>query len=124
MFTLVRYSAGTIVRHVQCHKQRTLPTFYTATRAIQSASSSPQDINKKQHLVIALGGNALLKRGEKLNIENQRKNIRDGIKSLSTVLKENKITFVNGNGPQVGLLALQGAAYQKETGTDTMELGK
>ena len=71
---------------------------------------------------MALGGNALLKRGEALNIINQRNNIAEGISSLSDILKNNTITFVHGNGPQVGLLALQGAAYKKETGTDTMDL--
>jgi carbamate kinase len=78
--------------------------------------------NRKQHIVVALGGNALLKRGEKLSVQNQRKNIADGLTSLKDVLKRNKITFVHGNGPQVGLLALQGAAYQKESGAEAMEL--
>ena len=71
---------------------------------------------------MALGGNALLKRGEALNIINQRNNIAEGISSISDILKNNTITFVHGNGPQVGLLALQGAVYKKETGTDTMDL--
>lgn len=66
-------------------------------------------------MVVALGGNALLKRGEPLTVSNQRKNISDGIASLSPVLRHHKITFVHGNGPQVGLLALQGAAYQRQS---------
>jgi carbamate kinase len=92
---------------------------------LASAASSKITRNnkdRKQHIVVALGGNALLKRGEKLNVQNQRKNIADGISSLSSVLKNNKITFVHGNGPQVGLLALQGAAYQHQSGTEAMEL--
>ncbi|KAL7527034.1 hypothetical protein ACHAXR_004184 [Thalassiosira sp. AJA248-18] len=76
----------------------------------------------KQHIVVALGGNALLKRGEDMNIANQRKNIAEGISSLSDILKNNTITFVHGNGPQVGLLALQGAAYKKETGSESIDL--
>ena len=65
-----------------------------------SASASASKNNGKQHIVVALGGNALLKRGEPLTVDNQRKNIRDGIKSLSSVLKSNTFTFVHGNGPQ------------------------
>jgi len=79
-------------------------------------------IHNKQHLVIALGGNALLKRGDPLTVENQRKNIADGVSSLLPILKENTVTIVHGNGPQVGLLALQGAAFQKESGVVPMRL--
>ena len=76
----------------------------------------------KPHIVVALGGNALLKRKEKMTIDNQRKNIDEGIKSLKGLLSENTVTIVHGNGPQVGLLSLEGAAYQKETGLEPMTL--
>jgi hypothetical protein len=52
------------------------------------------------HIVIALGGNALLKRGEKMTISNQRQNIRDGMKSLADIVSKYKTTIVHGNGPQ------------------------
>lgn len=86
------------------------------------SSSMPPTKNVKQHIVIALGGNALLKRGEPLTVQNQRKNIQDGISSLSGIIKNNTVTIVHGNGPQVGLLALEGAAYQQKTGANPMEL--
>ena len=121
MFPLATTQTGVMLHHLQCHHRLLAPSLYHAARSLSSSISSKQ-VNKQQHIVVALGGNALLKRGEKLNVLNQRKNIADGINSLSNVLKNNKITFVHGNGPQVGLLALQGAAYQKQSGTKAMEL--
>lgn len=125
MFALAKTHVGVMVHHLQIHHRLLAPSLYHAARSLSSTVSlhtDLQQIDKQQHIVVALGGNALLKRGEKLNVLNQRKNIADGIDSLSNVLKHNKITFVHGNGPQVGLLALQGAAYQKQSGTEAMEL--
>jgi carbamate kinase len=66
-------------------------------------------------IVIALGGNALLKRGEPLTIENQRANTKIAAKSIAEVIAAgHKVIITHGNGPQVGLLALQGAAYKQE----------
>lgn len=66
-------------------------------------------------IVIALGGNALLKRGEPLTIENQRANTRVAAKSIAEVIAAgHQVIITHGNGPQVGLLALQGAAYKPE----------
>ena len=64
-------------------------------------------------LLIALGGNALLKRGEPLSASNQRQNIRIATQQISQVADGNELIITHGNGPQVGLLALQGAAYQQ-----------
>ena len=64
-------------------------------------------------IVTALGGNALLKRGEAMSAENQRRNIRIAAASLAPVAREHDLVVGHGNGPQVGLLALQGAAYDK-----------
>lgn len=75
-----------------------------------------------QHLVLALGGNALLKRKQDMTIGNQRQNIREGMQSLKGILNENVVTLVHGNGPQVGLLVLEGAAYEKEAGLPQMQL--
>jgi carbamate kinase len=63
-------------------------------------------------IVVALGGNALLKRGEAMTHENQRANIRVAAQALAPVAKEHQLVLAHGNGPQVGLLALQAAAYK------------
>jgi carbamate kinase len=62
-------------------------------------------------VVVALGGNALLKRGEPMTAENQRVNVRSAAPALAAVAKEHQLVLSHGNGPQVGLLALQAAAY-------------
>ena len=62
-------------------------------------------------VVAALGGNALLRRGEPLTAENQRANARVACKALAPVALEHELVISHGNGPQVGLLALQGSAY-------------
>jgi carbamate kinase len=64
-------------------------------------------------IVTALGGNALLRRGEAMTAENQRRNVQIAAKSLAPVAMEHDLVVGHGNGPQVGLLALQGAAYDK-----------
>ena len=63
-------------------------------------------------VVVALGGNALLRRGEPLTAENQRANARIACKALAPVALEHDLVISHGNGPQVGLLALQGSAYE------------
>lgn len=62
-------------------------------------------------IVVALGGNALLRRGEDLSAENQFANIQRAAKQLALVEVGNELVLTHGNGPQVGLLALQSAAY-------------
>ena len=62
-------------------------------------------------IVVALGGNALLRRGEPLTAENQRANARAACKALAPVALEHDLVISHGNGPQVGLLAEQGSAY-------------
>jgi len=62
-------------------------------------------------VVIALGGNALLQRGQPLTAENQRANIRVAAERIARVVPGNEVVVAHGNGPQVGLLALQAAAY-------------
>jgi carbamate kinase len=64
-------------------------------------------------IVVALGGNALLRRGEPMTAENQRRNIRVAAEALAPIAAVNQLVVGHGNGPQVGLLALQGAAYEK-----------
>jgi carbamate kinase len=62
-------------------------------------------------VVIALGGNALLRRGEPVSTKVQRKNMKRAGIAIAEVAREHKIVVTHGNGPQVGLLAMQEAAY-------------
>lgn len=63
-------------------------------------------------IVVALGGNALLKRGEPLTAENQRRNMREAAGQIAAIAKGHELVLVHGNGPQVGLLALEADAYK------------
>ena len=63
-------------------------------------------------IVIALGGNALLRRSDPMTIEVQRRNVRIAAKAIAPLVTEHSIVIVHGNGPQVGLLSLQAEAYQ------------
>lgn len=62
-------------------------------------------------IVVALGGNALLQRGEPLEAELQHKNIKLTAQALANLARNNHLVICHGNGPQVGLLALQNSAY-------------
>jgi carbamate kinase len=62
-------------------------------------------------IVIALGGNALLKRGEPMTTEAQRANVRLVAHALAPLYAGQEVVITHGNGPQVGLLALQDLAY-------------
>jgi carbamate kinase len=66
-------------------------------------------------VVAALGGNALLRRGEPLTAQAQRANIKVAAASLAKIVRAgHQLVVTHGNGPQVGLLALQGAAYKPD----------
>jgi carbamate kinase len=65
-------------------------------------------------VVAALGGNALLRRGEPLTAANQRANIAIAARALLPIALEHDLVLTHGNGPQVGLLALQNAAYHPD----------
>ena len=56
-------------------------------------------------VVAALGGNALLRRGESLDAETQRRNAHAAAHALAPVAAANDLVVTHGNGPQVGLLA-------------------
>lgn len=62
-------------------------------------------------ILVALGGNALLKRGEPMTADVQRANVIAAAEALAPVARDHELVISHGNGPQVGLLALQGAAY-------------
>ncbi len=63
-------------------------------------------------VVAALGGNALLRRGEPPDATNQRANVARAVTALAEIAREHELIITHGNGPQVGLLALQGDAYR------------
>jgi len=65
-------------------------------------------------ILVALGGNALLRRGEPMTAEAQRANVEIAAQALATIHPGNELVITHGNGPQVGLLALQGAAYKPD----------
>ena len=65
-------------------------------------------------VVMALGGNALLRRGQPLEAEVQRRNLLDAVaKAVAPIARRHQLVITHGNGPQIGLLALQAAAYKE-----------
>jgi carbamate kinase len=74
-------------------------------------------------IVVALGGNALLRRGEPMTTEVQRKNVKTAAAALAPLAKDHELVITHGNGPQVGLLALQDAAYDPEENAPLDVLG-
>ena len=64
-------------------------------------------------VVVALGGNALLRRDEPLTAENQRSNVGVACEALVPIALEHRLIITHGNGPQIGLLALQSASYEE-----------
>jgi len=66
-------------------------------------------------IVVALGGNALLRRGEPMSAETQRRNVRRAAASLAELIAAgHQLVVTHGSGPQVGLLALQAAAQNAD----------
>jgi carbamate kinase len=61
-------------------------------------------------IVVALGGNALLRRGEPASAESQRRNLHAATAALAQIAIEHSLVVTHGNGPQVGLLAMQSEA--------------
>jgi len=62
-------------------------------------------------VVVALGGHALLRRGQPMAVENQRENVRVACDRLAPIAEQHELIISHGNGPQIGLLALEEAAY-------------
>lgn len=69
--------------------------------------------NQKPIIVVAVGGNALLQRGQAMTCANQRDNIAKTTSALAKLSEQYRLVLVHGNGPQVGLLALQNLAYEE-----------
>jgi len=64
-------------------------------------------------IVLALGGNALLRRSEPMTAEVQRRNARIAAEAMAPLAADHELVVAHGNGPQVGLLALQQDAYRE-----------
>lgn len=64
-------------------------------------------------IVIALGGNAILQRGQPMECHIQRENIAKAAAAIARIAKDNQVILTHGNGPQVGLLSLMNDAYKK-----------
>ncbi|HTR96132.1 MAG TPA: carbamate kinase, partial [Trebonia sp.] len=62
-------------------------------------------------IVLALGGNALLRRSDPMTTAVQRRNVRVAARAIAPLAAEHEIAVVHGNGPQVGLLSLQAEAF-------------
>ena len=60
-------------------------------------------------IVIALGGNALQRRGEAADLAHQRRNLHVAAKAVANLAREHQVVVTHGNGPQVGWLAMQTA---------------
>lgn len=65
-------------------------------------------------IVVALGGNALLKRGEPMTAQAQHTNVRIAAAALADLARDHQIIVAHGNGPQVGLMALQASSFAPE----------
>jgi carbamate kinase len=63
-------------------------------------------------VVVALGGNALIRRGQRADVEIQRANVQVAVTAVAELAREHDVVVTHGNGPQIGLLALQGDAYR------------
>ena len=61
--------------------------------------------------VVALGGNALARRGQRLDIDVQRRNVEPAAAAVASIARHDSVVLTHGNGPQVGLLAMQSEAF-------------
>ena len=64
-------------------------------------------------IVVGLGGNALLRRGQPLEADVQRDNVERAACAIAELAADHQVVVTHGNGPQVGLLALQSEAYER-----------
>jgi len=71
---------------------------------------APMAITKRQRIVIAVGGNALQRRGERLTIENMLKAAAEMAPTITQMARDHQLVLTHGNGPQVGELALERSA--------------
>lgn len=71
-------------------------------------------------LVVALGGNALLRRGESPDVARQRGNVAVAAAALAAIARDHRLVITHGNGPQVGVLALQSEASSTPSPLDVL----
>lgn len=64
-------------------------------------------------VVAALGGNALLRRGQRPDAKTMESNVKRAVEALAPIARAHRLVVTHGNGPQVGLLAMQAAAYRQ-----------
>jgi carbamate kinase len=64
-------------------------------------------------VVVALGGNALLRRGEPPTEDAQWRNVQIAAEAVAAIASRHETVVTHGNGPQVGLLALEAEAYKE-----------
>jgi carbamate kinase len=74
-------------------------------------------------VVVALGGNALLRRGQPMTVETQRENVGIACDRLAPIAEQHELVISHGNGPQIGLLALEEAAYEEVSDSPLDVLG-
>ena len=103
-------------------RQRLTPSVVGSAHPLLSPVVGPQDPQPQQlryynttrvqndRMVIAVGGNALQRRGERLTIENMLKAAADMAPTIAQLCQEHQIVLTHGNGPQVGELALERSA--------------
>ena len=75
------------------------------------SSPAKNGTSTRKKIVVALGGNALLRRGEPLTADIQRVHAGEAMTEIAELARHHDVILTHGNGPQVGLLALQGLAY-------------
>lgn len=78
---------------------------------------------RRLRIVAALGGNALLRRGERADALVQQRHVSDGVRALAPLARAHQLIITHGNGPQVGLLAAESAtdpALSRPFGFDTL----
>ena len=78
---------------------------------VSPAPTLPRQPTRRLKLVVAVGGNALLQRGEAPTAEVQRGHAADAMEAIAALAAAHDVVLTHGNGPQVGLLALQASAY-------------
>jgi carbamate kinase len=71
-------------------------------------------------VVVALGGNALLRRGESPDVARQRQNVEGAAAALAAIARDHRLVITHGNGPQVGVLALQSEASSTPSPLDVL----
>lgn len=71
-------------------------------------------------IVVALGGNALVRRGEAVTREAQARNVETAAEAIAAIARDHEVILTHGNGPQVGLLAVQDASSPSGYGLDVL----